>query len=64
MVHLDTRKVLLYPDTIGKRTAMSFFKWDKLTKDEEIMRSADIVKMAKKIDNEVTFAPRRDGRVD
>ena len=41
-----------YPSTIGKRAAMKHFKWNRLTKVEEMMYADQVLELAKLIDEE------------
>lgn len=52
MIHPEVRKLLDYPNTVGKRTALSIFKWNSLDKVEEVMCAARVIQLAQEIDKE------------
>ena len=53
MIHHETQKLLDYPDTYGKKAALSYYNWDSLDKVEECMVSPQIIEMARLIDKKM-----------
>ena len=53
MIHQSVMELIEYPNTLGKIMAMRFFNWEKLTKDEEVLKVREVLKMAREIDSQI-----------
>lgn len=54
-IHAATQKVIDYPDTLGKRSALKHFHWNSLDKTEEVVISYRLLDLAATIDSETSL---------
>ena len=52
MIHPETQKVIDYPNTVGKRAAMSHYNWKNIEKVQEVMVASSLISLAKTIDKQ------------
>jgi len=52
-IHPETKKVVDYPNTIGKRVALKWFSWQSLDKVQESIVAYKVIALVKLIDEEI-----------
>ena len=65
-IHPLTQKVVDYPDTIGKSSALKHYRWNNLDLVQETMVADDLLFLASMIDAEIAMAmePESSGYID
>lgn len=59
-IHPETKRVVDYPNTIGKSIALKQYNWNQLDQTEEVFKAPHVINLAQKIDSELPSVEERE----